>query len=155
MAYYSISKKLRKKESVYLARVRSKESGVITFSKSKTFHSKVAATRWAREIIHKIENNFSNQCFDLIDCTFDELINKYVKRKQKSNKPMGRTAFMALRQIRSYPIAKLLVSKITASDIVNFCLERKNSPTSPSAQTISVDVSCIRKYYVSQNPCST
>ncbi|OBT08230.1 integrase [Shewanella sp. UCD-FRSSP16_17] len=147
MAYYTISKKLRKKESVYLARVRSKESGVVTFSKSKTFHSKVAATRWAREIIHKIENNFSNQNFDLIDCTFDELIDKYVQRKQKSNKPMGRSAFMALRQIRTYPIARLLVSKITASDIVDFCLDRKNSPSSPSPQTLSVDISCIRKVF--------
>ncbi len=73
MANYTISKKTRKNGIVYCARVRSKESGIVTFSKSKTFNSKVAATRWAREIIHKVEKNLSNEPFELIECTLNKL----------------------------------------------------------------------------------
>jgi hypothetical protein len=54
VANYTINKRSRKKGTVYCARVRAKESGVVTFSKSKTFNSKVAATRWAKETVHKV-----------------------------------------------------------------------------------------------------
>ncbi|AOW76880.1 integrase [Colwellia sp. PAMC 20917] len=145
MANYTINKRSRKNGIVYCARVRTKESGVVTFSKSKTFNSKVAATRWAKETIHKVEKNLTNQPFDLIDCTLEELIHKYVERKQSSDKPLGRTAYYALRQIRSFPIAKLLVTRMNSADIVDFCLARKRESTKPSPQTISIDVSCIRK----------
>ena len=55
MAYYSITKTLRKNINVYQVRVRNKESGVVTFSKSKTFQSKVAAKKWAKSMVHKVE----------------------------------------------------------------------------------------------------
>ncbi len=145
MANYTISKKTRKNGIVYCARVRSKESGIVTFSKSKTFNSKVAATRWAREIIHKVEKNLFAESFELIDCTLKKLITTYIDKKQKSEKPLGRTALHSLTQTKKSSFAQLLVSKITSADVVNFCLERRNSKTSPSAQTISVDISCIRK----------
>lgn len=145
MANYTINKRTRKNGTVYCARVRTKESGVVTFSKSKTFNSKIAATRWAKETVHKVERNLTNQPFELIDCTFEELIIKYIERKQGSDKPLGRTAYYALSQICNSSIAKVLVTHITSADIVNFCLARKNEPTKPSPQTISIDVSCIRK----------
>ncbi|MEZ9539497.1 tyrosine-type recombinase/integrase [Shewanella sp. 10N.286.51.B8] len=147
MANYTINKRTRKNDTVYCARVRVKEKGIVTFSKSKTFHSKVAATRWAKNTVHKVENNLNSQAFDLIDCTLVELIDKYVGYKQKSEKPLGRTAFFALRQISSYPLAKMLVSHIKSADIVDFCLARRKSASSPSPQTLSVDVSCIRKVF--------
>ena len=145
MANYSINKRSRKNGTAYCARVRTKESGVVVFSRSKTFNSKVAATKWAKETVHKVEKNLNNQPFDLIDCTFEELITLYVERKQSSDKPLGRTACYALRQISSYPLAKILVSHLTSADIVDFCLARKKEKSKPSPQTIAVDISCIRK----------
>jgi len=145
MAYYSISKRQRKNTTVYLAKVRVKESGVEVFSKSKTFHTKSAANKWAKALINKVENNINNTYFDLIDCTFGELIDTYVSKKKNSDRPIGRTATFALRQIREYAIANILVTRLSSSDIVEFCQQRKNSATQPSPQTISIDVSCIRK----------
>lgn len=55
MAHYSISKRVRKNQTVYCARVRSKESGVITFSTPKTFHSKASAIKWAKSMVQKVE----------------------------------------------------------------------------------------------------
>lgn len=55
MAHYSISKRVRKNQTVYCARVRNKESGVITFSTPKTFHSKASAIKWAKSMVQKVE----------------------------------------------------------------------------------------------------
>lgn len=145
MANYTISKRTRKNGTVYCARVRVKDSGIVTFSKSKTFNSKSAATKWARHVIHKVENNLANEPFDLIECTLGELISKYLERKTQSDKNLGRTSFYTYKQILRYPISKLSVSQISSADIVNYCLERKRSPSNPSPQTISIDVSVLRK----------
>lgn len=145
MVYCNITKRQRKNETVYLARMRSKESGVIAFSKSKTFHTKTAANKWTKKIVHKLESNHNNTVFDLIDCTLGELITGYTGKKADSGRPIGRTTQFALRQILTYPIEKMLVSRLTSADVVEFCRQRKASSTNLSAQTISIDVSCIRK----------
>jgi integrase len=145
LANYTITKRTRKSGTVYCARVRSKEHGVVTFSKSKTFNSKVSATKWAKEIVHKVERNLFNEPFELIDCTLEQLINEYLLKKQDSDRPLGRTTKYSLKQITKYPIAKMLAKKITSADIVDFCLARKNSENTPSPQTIAIDVSCLRK----------
>jgi integrase len=147
VAHYSISKRVRKNQTIYCVRVRNKESGVVTFSKSKSFHSKTAAVQWAKQMTHKVERHLLQVDIDLVDCTVGELITKYIDTKQESNKPLGRTAQYTLKQILQSQFAKMLVSKVRATDIVIYCLERKNSQTSPSASTISIDVSCIRKVF--------
>lgn len=76
MAHYSISKRVRKNQTVYCARVRSKESGVVTFSTSKTFHSKAAAAKWAKNMVHKVERQLIDIDMGLVDCTMNKLIQK-------------------------------------------------------------------------------
>lgn len=147
MAYYSITKTTRKNINVYRVRVRNKESGVITFSKSKTFQNKAAAVKWAKGMVHKIERHLVDVDMELVDCTVAELITKYLDAKQNSNRPIGRTALYTLQNIAKSDFAKMLVSKINASDVVSYCLERKTSDSSPSPATLSVDVSCIRKVF--------
>lgn len=142
MANISISKGMRKNGVSYTARVRQKENNVVTFSKSKTFSTKMAATKWAKETVYKIEGNIENEPFALIDITLCELIQRYIMTKDASEKPLGRTARYALKQICTYPIAKIIASKINSNDIVEFCLQRQKTA---SAQTIAVDVSCLRK----------
>lgn len=145
MANYTISKRQKRGQTVYIARVREKELGIVTFSRAKTFHTKTAATAWAKNLVNKVESNLDETDPDLIDCTFGELITRYMQLKESSNRPIGRTAKFAYAQILRYPIARMLVTKIRAKDIVTFCIERKQSQFKPSPQTISIDVSCIRK----------
>jgi len=145
MAYYTISKQTKKNGIAYCARVRAKESGVVVFSKSKTFSTKTAATKWAKETVNKVEKNTNNELFDLIDCKLLDLINKYIDAKQASDKPLCRTTLYSLEQIKRYKISQILVSKLTTADVVNFALERKSSPSSPAPSTIAVDISCLRK----------
>lgn len=147
MAHYSISKRVRKNQTVYCARVRNKESGIVTFSTSKTFHSKSSASKWAKNMVHKVERQLIDIELELVDCTVGELIQKYLDAKQNSNKPVGRTAFYTLQNIAKSPFGKMLVSKVNANDVVSYCLERKKSDSSPSPATLSVDVSCIRKVF--------
>ena len=127
MANYTITKRPNKNGVVYYARVRAKEKGVVTFSKSKSFHSKAAATKWSKELVHKVERNLNELDLALIDATLENLIDQYLEKKQVSDKPLGRTAVYTLIQVKKYKIAKMLVSKINSKDIVNFALERKNS----------------------------
>lgn len=82
MAHYSISKRVRKNQTVYCARVRSKESGVVTFSTSKTFHNKATATKWAKSMVHKVERQLIDVDMGLVDCTVEELVLKYLETKQ-------------------------------------------------------------------------
>lgn len=145
MANYTISKRPKKNGFVYYARVRQKESGIVTFSKSKTFHSKSAATSWAKQIVHKVERNIDDIALELVDATLADLITKYMEKKQASNKPLGRTSIGSLKQTLTYPIANMLVTKIQSKDIIEYASQRKSSVHKPSASTVSVDISCIRK----------
>lgn len=147
MANYSISKRVGKNGTVFSVRVRSKEKGIVTFSQSKTFHTKAAATKWAKITVNKVENNNDNTSFALIDCNLSELIDRYVSMKQESGNPLGRTAYCAYRQIQQYPIAKMLTNKISAKDIVSFAIDRRNSVSKPGPSTVAVDISCLRKVF--------
>ncbi|GAA6184910.1 site-specific integrase [Aliiglaciecola sp. NS0011-25] len=145
MANYSITKRASKNGNSYSVRVRSKEKGVVIFSKSKSFKSKVLAVKWAKSTVNKVESNLDNTTFDLIECTLGQLIERYLEMKQKSGRPIGRSAFFAFRQILNYPIAKILTNRLNAKDIVNFAIDRRDSPSTPSPSTIAVDISCLRK----------
>lgn len=142
MANISITKGTRKNGVSYTARVRQKQSGIITFSKSKTFNTKSAANKWAKETAHKVENNIKDEPYSYIDISLGELIQNYIKAKDGSDKPLGRTARYSLNQLCRYPIAKVIASRLNSNDIVDFCLERRKKTAS---QTISIDVSCLRK----------
>lgn len=145
MAYYSISEKKKNTGNAFCVRVRNKESGVVTYSKSKTFSSKTAAIKWGKEMVHKVERRQIDTDMNLVDCTIRELIEKYISAKSQSSKPLGRTAFYSLRNTAKTSFANILASKIRATDIVNYALERIKSEYSPSPSTLSVDISCLRK----------
>lgn len=142
MAYYTIRKRLRREQTVYCASVIEKIGGRIIFSKSKTHSTKVNATKWAKELIKRVEiRNDDN----LDEISLEMLIKKYMEFKSSSNRPLGRTGTFAYKGILNYSIAKLVVSRIQSKDIVEFCLERKKSEHSPGPSTIAIDVSLLRK----------
>lgn len=98
MAHYSISKRARKNGHVYCVRVREKESGVVTFSTSKTFSTKATAVGWAKMMVAKVEKRSLDMELGLTDCTLGELISRYIEAKNNSNKRLRRTAIYSLRQ---------------------------------------------------------
>lgn len=61
MANISISKGTRKNGVSYTARVSQKQGGIITFYKSKTFKTKSAANKWAKETAPKVENSTKDE----------------------------------------------------------------------------------------------
>lgn len=145
MANYTIAKRKTGGQTVYAVRVREKEQGVVIFSKAKTFHSKTAAVAWGKHMVNKVESCLDETDPDLVDCTLGELIDRYIGLKDASNRPVGRTARNTLLLIRRYPISQMLVTKIRPKDVISFCIERKQSSNHPTPQTISIDVSCLRK----------
>lgn len=145
MAHYTIRKRFRADQPVFCASVIQKNKGKITFSKSKTHSSKTAAVKWAKNLVSQLEINEAMNHLGLKEMTLGDLINEYMKSKEKSNRPLGRTANYSYKAIIKYPIAELVASKIQSHDIVQFCLQRKNSEHNPSPATISIDVSLIRK----------
>jgi len=147
MAYYSISEKKKNTGNAFCVRVRNKEAGVVTFSKSKTFSSKTAAVKWGKEMVNKVERRQIDIDMNLVDCTIRELIEKYISAKSQSSKPLGRTAIYSLNNTSKSTFANILVSKVRSTDIVNFAIERRNSKYSPSPSTLAVDISCLRKVF--------
>lgn len=141
MANISISKGTRKNGVCYTARVRQIQSNIVTFSKSKTFSTKSAALKWAKETVYKVEGNLKNEPYSYIDITLGDLISKYIEAKDNSDKPLGRTAKFSLKQTCRYSIAEIIANKINSNDIVDYCLQRRKQA---SAQTISIDISCLR-----------
>ncbi|WP_269521067.1 hypothetical protein [Alteromonas sp. BMJM2] len=53
----------------------------MTFSTSKTFHSKSSASKWAKNMVHKVERQLIDIEMGLVDCTVGELIQKYLDAK--------------------------------------------------------------------------
>lgn len=96
MANYTITKRQKGGSHVYSARVREKEQGVVIFSRSKTFHTKSAAVAWGKNLVNKIEHSLDETDPDLVDCTFNELIDRYIDLKEASNKQLGRTAYFGM-----------------------------------------------------------
>lgn len=145
MAYYLIKKRFRGELPVYCAEVRQKRKGQKMFSKSKTFTTKGAATKWAKTLVDQLEDNEAMNLLGLREALLGDLIRDYIKLKDKSNKPLGRTSAYGYKTILKFPIANLFASKIQSHDIVQFCLQRKNSESQPGPATLSIDVSLIRK----------
>jgi integrase len=145
MAHYTIRKRFRADHPVFCASVIQKNKGKVIFSKSKTHASKTAATKWAKSLVHQLEINEATNHLGLKEITLGDLIREYMTTKAKSNRPLGRTAIYCYRTILNYPVSELVSSKLQSHDIVQFCLQRKNSEFQPSAATISIDVSLIRK----------
>lgn len=111
MAYYSISEKKKNTGNAFCIRVRNKEAGVVTFSKSKTFNSKTAAVKWGKEMVNKVKKLLDTD-MGLVDITVRELIKRYLEAKIHSNKPLGRTAQHCLRNISKSQFSNMLIPKV-------------------------------------------
>ncbi|MDC9521211.1 hypothetical protein PSH55_08755 [Pseudoalteromonas sp. Angola-31] len=92
MAHYTIRKRFRADQPVFCASVIQKNKGIITFSKSKTHSSKTAAAKWAKNLVSQLEINEAMNHPGPKEMTLGDLINEYMIRKEKSNRPLGRTA---------------------------------------------------------------
>ena len=73
MAFYSINKRLRGEQIVYSTSVKQKNKDKIVFSKSKTFTSRTAALKWARELISQLKVDETNMITGHREVTFCEL----------------------------------------------------------------------------------
>ena len=113
MAHYTIRKRFRADQPVFCASVIQKNKGIITFSKSKT-----AAAKWAKNLVSQLEINEAMNHPGPKEMTLGDLINEYMIRKEKSNRPLGRTASYGYKTIIKHPIAELVSSKIQSHDIV-------------------------------------
>lgn len=73
MAFYSINKRLRGERTVYSTSVKQKNKGKIGLFKSKTFTSRTAALKWARELISQLKVDETNMITGHREVTFCEL----------------------------------------------------------------------------------
>lgn len=149
MAYFNIqtvkiTKPNSEKKTRYRATVREKSAGKVIFNKTKTFDYKQHAARWAKELQASLEKGESPIDRETKFLTMGELINKYISKVNNSNKPLGRSAEFALKQVLAYPLASTHVVDLSSQHIVDFCYDRLNSKHKPQPQTVACDVSFIR-----------
>lgn len=74
MAFYSIYKRLSGERTVYCTSVKQKNKGNIVLSKSKTFISRTATLKWARELISQLKVDETNTIIGYREVTYRELV---------------------------------------------------------------------------------
>ncbi|MFD3397258.1 tyrosine-type recombinase/integrase [Alteromonas macleodii] len=151
VAYFTIEvvKPANKKNKVrYSVTVREKTCGRVSFSKRKTFDYKAAATKWAKELIHSLENGEKPTDRELQVLTVSELILKYIDKCNRSTKPLGRSAQSSLKQTGRYNIGKVKLVDLRSQHIIDFALERLESERKPKPQTVAGDISFLRSVLI-------
>lgn len=144
MPKITIEKIKLKKGFSYKARVRVTKNGQRMFEKSKTLTTKLAANKWAKELIQAINNDgLSTIKASKRKILIGDLITLYLNDSVTS-KNLGRSKSAVLRRLRSYDIALVQADKLTSTDLVRHCRERLNEPSAPLPQTVYHDITYLR-----------
>lgn len=119
----------------FFAQVRIKKSGIIVFSESKTFPTKVLAQSWADRLEAKIKKDGIGATSQR-DITVGDLVLMHLKYLQKL-RPIGRSA------IHTYQTAACEFSKVRLSDfnrknLIDYAVRRKAEGV--AASTINSDL---------------
>lgn len=140
MATVSIEQVLGKKAVKYKARVRLTKKGKKLFEQSKTFQKETQAKSWAKKLAAKLDlEGVPSETIKSKKMLISELITTYLEHEIISQK-VGRTKAATLRALRAYDIAYIYADELTAHDLVEHCILRKNEAHSPKPQTIYHDI---------------
>jgi integrase len=114
-------RKLTNGHFAYKAQIIRKESGKVTFRKSRQFEREVTARAWMKRIEKELDTGQVKTEDKII--SLSDAIDLYL---EKSNKEIGKTKAQVLRSIKSYAIASLDCKSIQSQDLVAFATELKD-----------------------------
>lgn len=103
---------------------------------SKTFSTRQFAIDWGEKRLKEIER--ASVYGEVTALTIKQVINSYQDRFSEG---FGRSKTNDLERLSHYPLAEIEISKLTAKDLITFCVER-NKKAKP--QTVSLDLSNLK-----------
>lgn len=101
----------------YTAQIRIKRAGKAVYAEASTFDRRSAAVQWLARRERELAEPGALDAVRVEDPTLSDVIDHYLK---ESTREAGKTKAQVLRTIKSKPIAGMLCSAITSTDIVAF-----------------------------------
>ncbi|MBC8947341.1 tyrosine-type recombinase/integrase [Xenorhabdus indica] len=150
MAYYSIEKRPRADGTVrYRCTVGVKSGGKYIYRENRTFGKQSHAKTWGAQRVAELEQNGVPTQSDTEDLTVGDLLYKYINDPDLGGKA-GRTKKYVLNMLLDSELAKLALSELSVSHIIEYCKQRHSTGITPS--TINHDVSYLTSVLKSAKP---
>ncbi|MBD2784445.1 site-specific integrase [Xenorhabdus sp. DI] len=150
MAYYSIEKRPRADGTVrYRCTVGVKSGGKYIYRENRTFGKQSHAKTWGAMRVAELEQNGVPTQNDTEDLTVGDLLHKYINDPDLGGKA-GRTKKYVLGMLLDSDLAKLALSELSVSHVIEYCKQRYSTGITPS--TINHDVSYLTSVLKSAKP---
>ncbi|WP_416777565.1 tyrosine-type recombinase/integrase [Xenorhabdus budapestensis] len=150
MAYYSIEKRPRADGTTrYRCTVGVKSGGKYIYRENRTFGKQSHAKTWGAMRVAELEQNGVPTQNDTEELTVGELLYKYINDPNLGMKT-GRTKKYVLNMLLDSDLAKLTLSELSVSHIIEYCKQRRSTGITPS--TINHDVSYLTSVLKSAKP---
>ncbi|MDE9466369.1 tyrosine-type recombinase/integrase [Xenorhabdus bovienii] len=150
MAYYNIVKRPRADGTIrYRCTVGIKEGGKHIHRETKTFGKMAQAKTWGAIRSAELEQSGIPAQSDTEDLTVGDLLYKYINDPDLGGKA-GRTKKYVLDMLLDSELAKLTLSELSVSHVIEYCKQRHSTGITPS--TINHDVSYLTSVLKSAKP---
>ncbi len=112
---------------------------------TRTFHTKAAAERWARDIEHQIDDgSFSAESREADRVTLDEALARYL-RERTAKKRSARPEELKIAAIRRHPIAQRFLGALRSHDFASYRDELEEQDL--SANTVRLYLAALSNLY--------
>ncbi|WP_262947635.1 tyrosine-type recombinase/integrase, partial [Xenorhabdus indica] len=150
MAYYSIEKRPRADGTVrYRCTVGVKSGGKYIYRENRTFGRQSYAKTWGAQRVAELEQNGVPAQSDTENLKFGDLLRKYIDDQNLGGKA-GRAKKCVLGILLNSELAKLTLSELSVSHVIEYCKQRLSTGVTPS--TISHDISYLSSVLKSAKP---
>ncbi|MDE9480996.1 site-specific integrase [Xenorhabdus bovienii] len=150
MAYYSIEKRPRADGTVrYRCTVGVKSGGKYIYRENRTFGKQSHAKTWGAMRVAELEQNGIPTNDDTKDLTVGDLLRKYINDPNLGKKA-GRNKKCVLNALLNSNLAKLTLTELSISHIIEHCKQRHSTGTTPA--TINHDVIYLSSVLKSAKP---
>ncbi|MDR0219283.1 MAG: site-specific integrase [Enterobacteriaceae bacterium] len=150
MAYYSIEKRPRADGTVrYRCTVGVKSNGKYIYRENRTFGKQAHAKTWGTMRVAELEQNGIPTQNDTENFTVGTLLHKYINDPNLGGKA-GRAKKCVLGMLLGSELAKLTLSELSVSHVIEYCKQRRSTGVTPS--TISHDISYLSSVLKSAKP---
>ncbi|HCJ7277517.1 TPA: site-specific integrase [Vibrio cholerae] len=148
MASFTIEKRKTSKGIIrFRCTVRVKKGNDVVYRESRTFGKRSDAKEWGTLLVSKLDTHGLPGRTE--KPTIRELILLYLNDSLTAEK-IGRSKQYGLNMLVDTELAKIRADKLTVSDLVAYCKDRKSSGVKP--QTIGGDISYLRSVFKSARP---
>uniref|UniRef100_UPI00403FF94F phage integrase n=1 Tax=Xenorhabdus sp. KK7.4 TaxID=1851572 RepID=UPI00403FF94F len=150
MAYYSIEKRSRADGTTrYRCTVGVKSGGKYIYRENRTFGKQAHAKTWGAMRVVELEQNGIPSNNEDESLTLGDLLHRYINDPNLGMKA-GRTKKGILNALLNSELAKLTLTELSTSHIIEHCKQRRSKGITPA--TINLDIAYLSSAFKSAKP---